>query len=99
MVSLSPPKPTSIACISAPGGTGLPRPGVETKKSATRGARPSPGSDEGEASGARPGQRALGHPGGERRGDAGVDGVPALFEHTRAGLCGQRVTRCDGALH
>src|SRR5437588_476740 len=44
VVSLSPPKPTSIACISASGGTGRPMPGVATKKSATRAGRPSPGS-------------------------------------------------------
>jgi len=37
VVSLSPPKPTSIACISAPRSSGRPRPGVATKKSATRG--------------------------------------------------------------
>ena len=39
VVSLSPPKPTSIACISAPFSSGRPRPGVATKKSATRAGR------------------------------------------------------------
>ena len=36
---------------------------------------------------------------GERRGHACVDGVAALFEHPRARLRGQRMTRGDGALH
>ena len=42
-MSLSPPKPTSTACIAAAAGDGRPWPGVATKKSATRGGRPSPG--------------------------------------------------------
>ena len=46
-----------------------------------------------------PGERALGHPGRERGGDAGVDRVAAFGEHTRAGLGGQRVAGCDRALH
>ena len=55
--------------------------------------------DEHEAAGARAGERALGHPGGERGGDAGVDGVAALGEHPRARLGGQRVPGGDRALH
>ena len=98
VVSLSPPKPTSIACISAPFSSGRPRPGVATKKSATRGGPPS-GRDEGEPAGARPGQRALGDPAGEAGRDAGVDGVAALLEDARSGPRGERVTGCDRALH
>ena len=55
--------------------------------------------DEHEAASARAGQRALGHPGDERRGDAGVDGVPSLGEDPRARLGCQRVAGGHGALH
>ena len=41
---VSPPKPTSTACICAPTGAGRPSPGVATKKSARRAGRPSAGS-------------------------------------------------------
>src|SRR5262249_3216362 len=43
VVPVSPPNPTSTACISAPDADARPRPGVATKKSATRGVRPSAG--------------------------------------------------------
>ncbi len=56
------------------------------------------GNDEGEASGSRSRQRALGHPGGERGRHAGVDGVSALLEHPRAGGGGQQVAGCHRAL-
>ena len=55
--------------------------------------------DEHEAACTGPGQRALGHPRRERRGDAGVDRVPALGEDPRARLGGQRVAGSDGAPH
>ena len=45
--------------------------------------------DEHEPAGPRPGQRALGHPRGERGRDARIDGVPALGEDARPGLGGQ----------
>ena len=55
--------------------------------------------DEREAAGPRAGQRALGHPGRERGGHAGIDGVPALLEHPGARGGGQRVTRGNSTLH
>ena len=55
--------------------------------------------DEHEPARARAGERALGDPGGERGGDAGVDGVAALGEHARARLGRQRMAGCNRALH
>ena len=54
---------------------------------------------EHEPSSTGPGRRALGHPGDESRGDAGVDGVPSLGEDACARLGGQRVTGGHCALH
>ena len=55
--------------------------------------------DEREAAGPRAGQRALGHPGRERGGHAGVDRVAALLEHPGARGGGQRVTRGNSTPH
>src|SRR5206468_3685963 len=55
--------------------------------------------DEHEAAGAGAGQRALRDPRGERRGDAGVDGVAALGEDARARLRRQRVAARDRSAH
>ncbi len=57
------------------------------------------GGDQGEATRPRPGQRALGYPGGERGRHAGVGGVPALFEDPRPGPRAQGVTGGDCPLH
>ena len=54
---------------------------------------------EQKAAGRRPGQRALGDPGGEGRREAGVDGVSALLEDLGARLGGQPVPCCDRASH
>ncbi len=93
------PNPTSIACISPPRRRRRPRPGAATKKSASRVERsrarwtsmkpPAPGPVRKLSVTARR----------ERRSDARVDGVPALGEHARTRLCGQRMTPGDGALH
>ena len=54
---------------------------------------------EGEAATRRPGQWALGHERGERSGEERVDRIPALTQHARTGLGGQRMTGCDRASH
>src|SRR5438105_5695 len=48
---------------------------------------------------ARPAERALGHPGGESRAHARVDGVPTGLQHLRARLRGQRVPRGNRPFH
>ena len=55
--------------------------------------------DEHEAARAGAGERALGNPGDERRGDAGVDRVPALGQCSGSRLGGERMSCCDGPTH
>ena len=57
------------------------------------------GHDESEAARARPGQRALGHPGGESGCYTGIDGISALRQHPCARLGGQPVTCRNRAIH
>ena len=93
------PKPTSTTCISPATVAAQPEPGRgdeevgEPRRAVARAV------DEHEAARARAREEALGHrPQANAAADAGVDGVPALLEHPRAGLRGQRMARGDSAL-
>jgi len=55
--------------------------------------------DEHEAARARPRERALGDPGDERSGDAGIDCVATLRQDLRARLRGERMPGRDCAFH
>ena len=72
---------------------------MATKKSATRGGRPSAGATRAKPPAPGPGERALGDPRGERARDAGIDGVAARLEHLGAGAGAQRMARRDRASH
>ena len=92
-------KSMSIDSMCGFGGRFEPWPGTddeEVEQAVAPVARPV---DEQEPARRRAGERALGDPGGERRGEAGVDGVAALGEDLRPGLGGQPVASCNRPSH
>ena len=98
VVALS-PKPTSIACIAVSLRASSPRPGVATKKSATRAARAPAGRTSanppapGPVSGLSITQAA------SAAATAASDGVPALLQDARPCSRAERMSRRDRASH